>query len=159
MSKGDCVRCHGGPSLSDQGFHNVGVKPVANDPTFARFLVLDDRGLADGAKTLAADPLRSTSEFSDGTDARHQVDASKPSLGAIRTPSLRCVAQRPSFLHTGHLETLEQVVAFFHRGGDKFGYPGVNELRPLGLTTREQADLVAFLRALDGPGPADSLRH
>lgn len=159
VSRADCVRCHGGPSLSDQGFHNVGVKPVANDPTFARFLVLDDRGVASGVAQLALDPLRSTGEFSDGTDARHQLDPGRAPLGAIRTPSLRCVSTRPSFLHSGHLGTLESVVAFFRRGGDTYGYPGTNELHPLDLTAREEADLVAFLRALDGPGPPDALRH
>lgn len=159
VSRGDCARCHSGPSMTDQSFHNVGVKPVANDPTFARFLVLDDPGFAGGAAALAVDPLRSTGAFSDGTDARRQVDPSKAALGAIRTPSLRCVAMRPSFLHSGHLRSLEEVVAFFDRGGDRFGYPGTNELHPLQLTAREEADLVAFLRALDGAGPPEALRH
>jgi cytochrome c peroxidase len=70
---------------------------------------------------------------------------------------LRCVAERPSFMHTGHFLTLEQVVGFFDRGGDSFGFPGQSELEPLGLSEREQADLVAFLRALTGPGPDSAL--
>jgi cytochrome c1 len=44
-------------------------------------------------------------------------------------------------------------VRFFNRGGDASGYPGTNELTALGLSDREQADVVAFLRALQGPGP------
>ena len=48
-------------------------------------------------------------------------------------------------------------VVRFGRGGDAYGYPGKNELTQVELTTRERSDLVAFLRALDGPGPAPSL--
>jgi cytochrome c peroxidase len=74
--------------------------------------------------------------------------------GAFRTPTLRCVAKRPSFIHTGQLATLEDVLAFFDTGGDPTGFPGQNEIKPLDLSQRERADLAAFLRALDGPGPA-----
>ena len=38
------------------------------------------------------------------------------------------------------------------------GYPGTNELEALGLTELERADLVVFMGALDGPGPAAELR-
>ena len=80
---------------------------------------------------------------------------SGPLRGAFRTPTLRCASKRPSFMHTGQLRSLEQVVAFFDRGGDPAGhYPGENELTPLSLNSDEQADLVAFLATLDGPGPA-----
>jgi cytochrome c peroxidase len=101
---------------------------------------------------MLEDPLRATGEFSDGYDERHPPLAPEL-LGAFRTPRLRCVASRPSFMHTGQLTSLENVVAFFSRGGDAMGYPGKNELTELDLTTRERADLVAFLTALEGPGP------
>jgi hypothetical protein len=62
-------------------------------------------------------------------------------------------------MHTGQLTALDQVMAFFDRGGDRpGGYPGTNELAPLGLSDRERADLVAFMGALAGPGPAAALR-
>ena len=35
----------------------------------------------------------------------------------------------------------------------------VRELTALGLSERERADLVAFLQALDGPGPSAALRE
>ncbi len=61
-------------------------------------------------------------------------------------------------MHTAQLGTLEQVMAFFDRGGDRAGaYPGMNELHALGLSERERADLVAFMGALMGPGPAAAL--
>jgi hypothetical protein len=61
-------------------------------------------------------------------------------------------------MHTAQLRTTTEVVAFFDAGGDPAGpYPGVSELQPLGLTDAEQADLTAFLAALDGPGPDAAL--
>ena len=58
-------------------------------------------------------------------------------------------------MHSGLLRTLEDVVAFLDRGGDAPGaYRGRSELEPLGLTEAERADLVAFLRALDGTLPS-----
>jgi cytochrome c peroxidase len=58
------------------------------------------------------------------------------------------VAQRPSFMHTGLMGTLDEVVDFFNRGGDVLGYPGENVLTPLNLSREEQRALIAFLRAL-----------
>ncbi|HEY6877062.1 MAG TPA: hypothetical protein VI299_03545, partial [Polyangiales bacterium] len=62
------------------------------------------------------------------------------------------------FMHTGQITSLEQVVIFHNRGGDPpGGYPGTSELQRLNLTADEQADLVAFLRSLQGPGPVGTL--
>ena len=60
-------------------------------------------------------------------------------------------------MHTGQLSSFAEVVSFFAGGGDAFGYPGQSEITPLSLSTQDQADLVAFLGTLDGPGPPASL--
>jgi hypothetical protein len=60
-------------------------------------------------------------------------------------------------MHTAHVKTLRAVVQFFSRGGDSFGYSGTSEIAPLDLTVEEQDDLLAFLLALDGPGPDAAL--
>jgi cytochrome c peroxidase len=52
-------------------------------------------------------------------------------------------------MHDGSLKTLEEVVAFYNRGGHKNPWLS-GEIKPLNLTASEQADLVAFLRALTG---------
>ena len=77
-------------------------------------------------------------------------------LGAFRTPSLRCVNMRPSFTHTGQYRALDDLVLFFDRGGP-VGYLGSSENVARNLTPEERAALVAFLRALDGDGPAPDL--
>jgi hypothetical protein len=41
--------------------------------------------------------------------------------------------------------------------GYESDFVGVNELSALGLTDEEEAEIVAFLRALEGPGPDPAL--
>ena len=54
-------------------------------------------------------------------------------------------------------DLIDAVVEFFARGGNTSGYIGVSELSSREYTPEEEADLVAFLRALDGPGPPPEL--
>jgi cytochrome c peroxidase len=145
----ECIECHAGPFLNDQRFHNVGLAPAVVQQGF---LDANDLGAASGIATILADPLNSLGPFSDGSDSRLPSAVTPAMTGAFRTPGLRCVAQRPAFMHTGQLRTLADVVAFFDRGGHQSGYPGTNELHALGLTDRERGDLVAFLESLSGPG-------
>lgn len=77
---------------------------------------------------------------------RFQVTGNNGDLGRFRTPSLRNVEQRGTFFHNGRFSTLEQVVAFYNRGGD-FNAPNKDPLvRPRGLNPQQQADIVAFLK-------------
>jgi cytochrome c peroxidase len=77
---------------------------------------------------------------------RFQVTGNPANLGQFRTPSLRNVELRRFYFHNGQLTTLEQVVAFYNRGGDFDALNKPDVIRPLGLTAGQQADLVAFLR-------------
>ena len=154
VGRGKCVACHAGPFLSDQQFHNVGLQPAT-----VAVIILDanDPGASAGLAAALTDPLNVLGTFSDGNDGRLPATVSSAMTGAFRTPTLRCASKRPSFMHTGQLATLDAVVAFFARGGDAFGYPGTSEIAPLGLSGQDQTDLVAFLGALEGSGPAPSL--
>ena len=155
IDKAQCTTCHSGPNLTDHQFHNVGLAPkhVAQ-----AFVDDNDNGAGSGLAGLAADPLNVKSAFSDGDDGRLPASVPASMVGAFRTPALRCDATHPSFMHTAQIRTVAEVVAFFDAGGDPAGpYPGQSELQPLGLTDDEQADLTAFLAALDGPGPDAAL--
>src|SRR4051812_5280402 len=84
---------------------------------------------------------------------RFQVTGNANNIGEFRTPSLRNVGLRGPYFHDGRFQTLEEVVAFYNRGGD-FDAPNINHnlIRPLGLNPQQQSDLVAFLRnALSDP--------
>jgi len=104
------------------------------------------------------------------SDARECWTAPDPSRtrsgvdGAFKTPSLRNVALTRPYFHNGSRLTLEQVVEFYNRGGDRRGPDGNDSsgytttglgagtsnshpnVKPLSLTAQEQKDLVAFLR-------------
>jgi len=157
IGKARCVSCHSGPHFTDRKFHNIGL------PGAIVSLVIQvggDAGAAKGIPAMLADPLNVRGKFSDGYDGRlDALDHVKADdlLGAFRTPSLRCVAKRPSFTHTGQLRSLGEVVEFFSRGGATSDTTGAKEIGPLNLTLEEQAHLVAFLRTLSGPGPSADL--
>jgi cytochrome c peroxidase len=153
VGKARCATCHSGPFLSDQKFHNVGLRAAR---VATAFIDVDDHGASLGLAASLADPLNVRGAFSDGDDGR-LFDPTPAMEGAFRTPVLRCAAQRPSFMHTGQMHTLAEVVDFFDQGGHVGGYPGTNEISPLGLTDQEKTDLAAFLGALDGPGPSAAL--
>src|SRR6185369_10033267 len=63
VGRGRCVSCHGGPRLTDDGFHNVGLSPAM---VAVAILDRDDRGAATGIATALTDPLGSAGAFSDG---------------------------------------------------------------------------------------------
>jgi len=152
-----CDGCHAGPLFTDHWFHNVGT-PGGLVP-FTGVDTSGDRGAADGLALARMDPLGMTSEFSDGQDSRFErVPGDLESLvGAFRTPSLRCIEKRPSFMHNGEFRSLYDVIRHFSRGTAGLGAVGSSEIEPLDLDADEQEDLVAFLLALEGPGPAPEL--
>ena len=84
---------------------------------------------------------------------RFQVTGLTQDVGEFRVPSLRNVGLRRTFFHNGRFTTLNEVVAFYNRGGDFPNNPNVpnNLIRPLGLGQNQQNDLVAFLQALTDP--------
>lgn len=52
-------------------------------------------------------------------------------------------------MHDGSEKTLEDVVAYDDRGGVKNPWLST-DMKPLGLTAQERADLVEFVKALTG---------
>jgi cytochrome c peroxidase len=68
---------------------------------------------------------------------------------AFKTPTLRDVARRGSYMHDGSLATLEDVIELYNKGG--VDRPSRSPLiKPLSLSAGEKADLVAFLQTLGG---------
>lgn len=66
---------------------------------------------------------------------------------AFKTPGLREIDSRGPYMHDGSLATLEDVIAHYDQGG--IDRPSRSDLmKPLGLTSQEKADLVAFLKTL-----------
>jgi len=128
-----CTLCHAGATFSDEAYHNLGV------------------GLEALADLRAGEPV--PDDVAASIDwGRFDVTGDEADRGAFKTPTLRNVAQTAPYLHDGSLATLEEVVALYVRGGE--ANPWLSPLlEPLDLTEAEQADLVAFLRALTGDWP------
>ncbi len=81
---------------------------------------------------------------------RFEVVADESLRGAFKTPGLRNVALTAPYMHNGSIGTLEEVIRFYNRGGDR--KDNLSKLIvPLGLSEREIADLLAFLGALTDP--------
>ena len=127
-----CANCHNGPMFSDFKVHVLGVPDNEKLPT---------------------------------------SDAGVDNTYAFRTPSLRNLSYTAPYMHSGVFTSLNQVVNFYNRvnrgggrgGGRRGGGNGaVNTnvsrdqldplLRQLNLRGGRQADLLAFLDALNDPG-------
>jgi cytochrome c peroxidase len=68
-------------------------------------------------------------------------------MHAFKTPGLREITRRGPYMHNGSVVTLEAVMEHYNVGG--IDRPSRSELiKPLGLTEKEKADLVAFMRTL-----------
>jgi cytochrome c peroxidase len=140
----------------DRGFNNIGVRPTSED--------LGVGGLDPFGKPLSATAL-----------CRQQTNPQPPCPptgtlfiavdGSFKAPGLRNVELTAPYFHNGGHLTLESVMEFYSRGGDLaplLAADGTTAIRPLGipaesaplhgfprgLSTEEQAGLVAFMKSL-----------
>lgn len=141
-SRGRCWQCHSGPNFTDGRFHNTGVswggKTLRVESPESRAGRSDD------------DELDSPDAATSPTDwGRFAVTGRDKDRGAFKTPTLRGVSRTAPYMHDGSLQTLEEVVQFYNRGGT--ANPDLDErIRPLHLSEEDVRHLVAFLKALTG---------
>jgi cytochrome c peroxidase len=164
----------GTPALYDSGFYNIGVTPPVEDlgtgevdafgnplsitrlakiaagsgsPTFL-FVPLDQLNI-NTCSFQVGQCLPITNTFRDAVD------------GSFKVPTLRNVELTGPYFHNGSRATLEQVIEFYNRGGDRRGTLAADStayqsnptnldpvIQPLGLAPNEISDLVAFLKSL-----------
>jgi cytochrome c peroxidase len=83
---------------------------------------------------------------------REAVTRDPADRGKFKTPGLRNVENTYPYRHNGKTPTLEAVVEFYNEGG--IPNPNLDPLiKPLGLSSTEQKDLIAILKALTGSEP------
>lgn len=80
---------------------------------------------------------------------RYEIVKIDEKRGAFKTPTLRNLRDTAPYMHDGSQKTLEEVVEFYDRGGEKNPWLD-KEIKPLNLTAAEKKDLVEFLDALNG---------
>ena len=151
LGKAQCVQCHAGPLFTNNEFHNTGVPAARGLPA--------DSGRLAGAKQVLQDEFNCLGPFSDARpqqcgEIRFLATDNAVQMRQFRVPSLRNVAQRAPYMHAGQFATLREVVAHYNRA--PAAPQGHGELQPLGLSTGEIDQLVAFLGTLSGPVKADS---
>ncbi|HEX8441320.1 cytochrome-c peroxidase [Archangium sp.] len=153
LRKGQCIACHKGPMLSDDQFHNIGVR---------------DASASKAGVALAAGPMLDWVFNSSGpySDARTGIESSRlqrlgsdlvrkgPELeGAYKTPTLRNVELTGPYMHTGEAQTLEDVIELYDKGGEPLGsFAGkvAETIKPLELTDEEKKALVKLLKSMTG---------
>jgi len=146
QGKAGCITCHNGPLASDESYHNLG---VPENPTFRtdplRQITLRYQHVIRGVP-------ESVYRTADRDLGLYYTTKRDEDRGKFRTPSLRELKYTAPYMHNGVLRTLEEVVAFYDRGGGDD--PNKSKLiRPLGLTEQEKKDLVAFLLSLSSDQP------
>lgn len=142
IGKANCVTCHNGPRFTDDHFHNTGIPEAKGLP--------EDRGRETAVAQVAVDPFNCLGAFRDGGEEacgelRFMVKSGDALKRAYKTP-LRGAATRPPYMHSGQIATPDDVVDHYNTA--PASPRGTSELHPLGLSEREQAALVAFLKTL-----------
>lgn len=129
LKKAECTSCHAGFNFTDEQFHNLGVG-------------FDE----------------STGKFADlGRFVIEPVGGKNPaSVGAFKTPTVRDAAKTGPYMHDGSLKTLEEVMDHYDKGGTP--NPSLDkDMKKLKLTAQEKADVVEFMKALNGDRPTLAL--
>ncbi len=81
----------------------------------------------------------------------YNITKNESDKGKFKTPGLRNVAATAPYMHNGMFKTLEEVVAYYNNPKAVFANAiniDKDLSKPLGLTTDEQKDIVAFLKTL-----------
>lgn len=156
QNKGLCINCHGGTELTNASVSSVEEEPLDRmegtaaiyDNGFNNTAVRstwEDLGIGD------TDPFGNPLSLSRIDQRNGSIPPNEPVVadGGFKVPGLRNVELTAPYFHNGGQLTLGQVVDFYDRGGDfDNGQDKDPDLTPLGLTSTEKDQLVAFLMAL-----------
>jgi len=141
IGKAKCTNCHLGPLFTNGEFHNLDI-PVSDKMPF-------DPGRAEGISQVLADEFNCLGSFSDATGKQCQqlwfMDTeTKKYNGAMKTPTLRNVVERPPFMHSGQFSSIRVVLEFYRQSKNP-------EVEHQDLSDRDLEALEAFLGTLSGP--------
>lgn len=149
-TKGRCQDCHAiGQTealFTDNKFHNLGVgfdKIEANFMKIAGAFRKAKQAGQEIDETVLTD--QQASEL-----GRFAVTLSPSDIGRFKTSTLRNVAVTGPYMHDGSLQTLEEVMELYNKGGEENPFLD-SGIRPLNLTDQEIADIVEFMKSLTSP--------
>jgi cytochrome c peroxidase len=155
--KANCSSCHlltkESALFTDELMHNTGIgyqRSMSNPSAETRVQIAPGEHI-----TVRQDVVADASEPPPNDLGLYEITENPGDRWKYRTPTLRNIALTAPYMHNGSISTLEEVIAFYNRGGIH------NELldpllRPLNLSDEESDQLLAFLNALTG-GNVDAL--
>ncbi len=141
IRKAKCTNCHSGPLFTNGEFHNLDI-PVSDRMPF-------DAGRAEGISLVLSDEFNCLGPYSDAKGKQCKelwfmdTDTRKYS-GAMKTPTLRNVAERPPYMHAGQFQSISEVLEFYRRSKNP-------DIEHQGLSNGDLDVLEAFLGTLSGP--------
>ena len=152
--KAKCIQCHNGPMFSDQKYYNLGL------PQEASFLEDPIKQITHRFQYFSKGAAEDIYRNGKNDLGLYFVSKRKGDIGKFRTQTLRYLTYTPPYMHNGTLDSLEDVVEFYNKGGGEdltlknFGIANktrrLDPKKPLNLTEQEKKDLVAFLESLSG---------
>lgn len=141
--KGNCIVCHEislkDALFTDNRFYNIGVGMRNIKPVIEAW-----------KQAVRQHQQPDTSRWSEAQRAelgRYSVTGRVEDIGKFKTPILRNVALTAPYMHDGSLQTLEQVVDHYDKGGEGNEFVDA-KIFPLHLTEQDKSDLVEFLKSL-----------
>jgi cytochrome c peroxidase len=147
--KARCNQCHTGSNFTDEKYHNLGIDWDTSMIDLGRYKITGNRQEIGAFKTPTLREIAHTAPYMhNGIFATLEETVEFYNGGGIANPFLDVEMQRSN-------RTLEQILDFYEK--EKQPEAGKKreqriELAQLNLTRQEQADLVAFLKALSGQG-------
>ena len=142
------VQGNGTAGLYDFGFYNIGVRATSGD-------------IGAGGKDPFGNPLSFTAQAISGiskdgftltpctfsADVCTAVTSATRAVvdGAFKVPTLRNVGLTGPYFHDGSLATLDDVVAFYIRGGNAHGIPASGDTTGLGVNPSNLAGNITHL--------------
>jgi len=147
IGKGACITCHVGPNFTHGEFADVGT------PFFLAGGGVDP-GRHGGIKRLLASKFNLLGRYNDDTSGAAATSTAHVSLehrnfGEFKVPTLRNLKFSAPYMHDGGMATLQDVVRHYSElKEERLHADGTNILKPLHLSAREEADMVAFLESL-----------
>jgi cytochrome c peroxidase len=147
--KARCQECHAISEnyaiFTDNKFHNLGVGFKKIQPRL-RDMVREFRMAKQQGRELDKSILTDAGISELG---RFVVTLKTSDIGAFKTPTLRNIAVTGPYMHDGSMNTLEEVMELYNKGGEK--NPFLGSVRVLDLTDQEIKDIIEFLKALTSP--------
>jgi cytochrome c peroxidase len=133
----ECFHCHGGFNFSN---------------------VVNHEGLRFVEMSFHNNGLYDAERWPEDNPGLFEITLDPADKGMFRAPTLRNIAQTAPYMHDGSLETLEEVVEHYARGGA--GHPTQSPfVSGFVLSAEDKAALVSFLESLSDPAFLSDPRH